>query len=79
MKLNSKAFLKKVQECLKCDKMSILETIMAIQEKYKIHEDDLIALVKNEKTLTRDLKAEVIKTHMVKNTTPSLDITDLFF
>ena len=78
MKLNSKAFLKKVQLCLKADNMSILETIMAIQQKYKIHEDDLVTLIKKEKTLTRDLKAEVIKTRMVKDSTPSTDITDLF-
>jgi len=50
MKLNSKAFLKKVQDCLYEDEMSILDTIMAIQEKYEIHFDDMVEMLKQEKT-----------------------------
>ena len=78
MKLNSKAFLKKIQDCLQKDKMSILDTILAIQEKYEIHFDDVVEMLKQEKTLVKDLQSECIKNNMMKNKTLSFDISELF-
>ena len=78
MKLNSKSFLKNVQHCVANDNLTILESIMAVQEKFEIHEDDLIELLKKEKTLTKYLQAEAIKFRMLKNPTLSHDISGLF-
>lgn len=76
--LNSKAFVKLVQDCLLKDGMTVLETIMAIQEKYNIHEDDLVEILKIEKTLTKYLYTECIKNNMLLNKTPSANIEKLF-
>ncbi len=78
MKLNSKAFLKKVQKCIAEDGLTILESIFAIKEKYNIHEDDVIELIKKEKTLTKDLQAEAISNRMMKNRTESFNSEELF-
>ena len=78
MKINSKAFLKEVQNCLHKDQMSLMDTILAIQEKHEIHFDDLIEMMKQEKTLCKDLQTECIKNNKMKNRTLSTDISDLF-
>lgn len=78
MKINSKAFVKKVQVCIAEDGLNVLESIMAVQEKMEIHEDDLVEILKKEKTLTKDLQTEAIKNNMLKNPTLSTDIEKIF-
>jgi len=51
---------------------------MAIQEKYEIHFDDMVEMLKQEKTLIKDLKTECILNNMLKNKTFSVDISGLF-
>ncbi len=76
--LNSKSFLQKVQFCIYEDELSIMESILAVQEQFDIHFDDIVEFLKLEKTLARDLKAECISKRMMRNRTKSFDISELF-
>jgi hypothetical protein len=78
MKINSRNFLKQIQECIQKDNMSILDTIIAIQEKNNIHFDDVIEMMKQEKTLMKELQTECIKENKLRNHTLSADISDIF-
>jgi len=76
--MNSKVFLKEVQNCFLKDKMTLFDSIQAIQEKYSIDFEDVVEYIKLEKTLMKDLKAEVIKNRLIKNLSLSNDINDFF-
>lgn len=78
MKINSKAFLKKVQFCVYEEDLTILESILALKEKFKLDEIDISEILKKEKTLKNDLYAEVKKNNMIKSNSEIFD-SSVFF
>ncbi len=76
--MNPKVFLEKIFICVNEDKLTFLEAIIAIQEKYDLDEEDIIEILKLEKTLNNDLKAECIANRMLIDRTKSINIESFF-
>jgi hypothetical protein len=76
--MNSKLFLNEIHESLAVDKMSLFDTIRALQEKHKLDVDEITTILKSERTLLHDLRAECLERGMLKNINFSKDIEGLF-
>ncbi len=76
--MNSKVFIKKVYNSFKIDKMNIFETILAIQEKYNLTVEEIVEILKEEKTLLKDLESHCLKNGLLKNNNKIFNIDNLF-
>jgi hypothetical protein len=76
--MNSKKFVDEVYKILIKDKMSLFETITSVMEENDLDIDEIVEILKEEKTLLNDLKAECEAAGMLKGNNKTIDIEGLF-
>lgn len=76
--MNSKKFVDEVNRTLISDKMSIFDTINAVMDDNDLDIDDITEILKEEKTLLNDLRAECEAKGMLKGAHKTNNIEDLF-
>lgn len=76
--MNSKRFVEIVYKTYLSDKMNLFDTILAVQEKHEIEQEEIVKYLKLEKTLLCDLQSECEAKGLLKSSNKSTDIEGLF-
>ena len=76
--MNSKKFIELVFTCMKVDGFNIYDAIFAVQHQHKIDNEELILIMKNEKTLLADFTNYCENFNIIDKKNVSKDISDLF-
>ena len=76
--MNSKLFVDKVQQIYLQDGMTLFETIQAVMDEEELDIDEVTEILKEEKTLLNDLRAECESVGLLKGVNKMVDIEELF-
>jgi hypothetical protein len=76
--MNSKKFVDEVNRTLQSDKMSIFDTITSVMADNDLDIDQITEILKEEKTLLMDLRAECEENGTIKGAHKTNNIEDLF-